>query len=373
MTMKLPYGRQWINADDVCAVADQLRSAWLTQGPKVAEFEEALSLATGARHAVAVASGTAALHLAALVAGVGPGKTGITSANTFVASANCIAYAGGRPAFADVNPTTGLIDVTDLERLCAAVAREGTPPVVVIPVDFAGQPADLPAIKQVATKFGARVVEDAAHSLGATYRSGSQVVRCGSCVDSDLAILSFHPVKHVTTGEGGAVLTNDRATYQRLIELRSHGLTKDPARLSRHDGPWYYEQHSLGFHYRLTDIQCALGLSQMRRLDLFLNRRRLLAARYDAALRSQPFIQRLVPLAVAGDGQHAYHLYVAIATTRFRGTCRCRGAAQKALRSSCCGWNPAAGSLHPRPLPTVVHGTLRYPPRGLPWRRILLR
>lgn len=310
MTDKLPYGRHWIDDMDVDAVADQLRSPWLTQGPKVAEFEETLARATGARYAVAVASGTAALHLAALVAGVGPGKTGLTSAVTFVASANCIAYAGGRPAFADIDPASGLMDVDDLQRRCEVLSKDGARPSVIIPVDFAGQPADLPAIREVANRFGARVIEDAAHALGATYSFGGRTVSCGSCLDTDLAILSFHPVKHVTTGEGGAVLTNDPAVHRRLMELRSHGLVKDPARLTRNDGPWYHEQQELGFHYRITDLQCALGVSQMRRLDSFLQRRRELAARYDAALTQEPIARYLAPLAVAKEVRHAYHLYV---------------------------------------------------------------
>lgn len=307
----LSYGRQWITDDDVAAVAEQLQSPWLTQGPKIAEFEAALCAATGARHAVAVASGTAALHLAALAAGVGPGTTGITSANTFVASANCIAYAGGRPAFADVDPASGLIDVDDLERRCAALEQQGAAPVVIIPVDFAGQPANLPAIREIGKRFSARVIEDAAHALGASYRSGDRVVQCGSCEDTDLAILSFHPVKHVTTGEGGAVLTNDPSTHRCLAELRTHGITKDPARLTRNDGPWYHEQHQLGYHYRITDFQCALGVSQMRRLRFFLERRRALVARYDAALTLAPLAGRLAPLSVARTVvEHAYHLYV---------------------------------------------------------------
>jgi perosamine synthetase len=306
----LPYGRHWIDDLDVGAVAEQLRSPWLTQGPKVAEFEEILAAATGARYAVAVASGTAALHLAALVAGVGPGKTGVTSANTFVASANCIAYAGGRPAFADVDPATGLIDLADLERRCHALSDAGSPPAVLIPIDFAGHPANLPAIRRIAQRFGARVIEDAAHSLGATYQSDGTTIRCGSCTDTDLAILSFHPVKLVTTGEGGAVLTNDAAVQRRLKELRTHGLVKDPARLTRNDGPWYHEQQQLGFHYRVTDLQCALGVSQMRKMNLFLQRRRALAARYDSALRKGRLAEHVAPLTVSKEVEHAYHLYI---------------------------------------------------------------
>ena len=311
MSEVIPYSRQWISPEDVDAVANQLQTPWLTQGPTVAEFETQLTAVTGAQYAVAVASGTAALHLAALAAGVGPGKAGITSAITFVASANCIAYAGGRPAFADVNPSSGLIDIADLERRCERLAREGSAPVVIIPVDFAGQAADLPAVRGVARKYDARVIEDAAHALGASYRSDAGAVSCGSCADTDLAILSFHAVKQVTTGEGGAVLTNDRTVYTRLSELRTHGITKDPSRLTRNDGPWYYEQQQLGYHYRISDIQCALGVSQIRRLASFLERRRALASRLDGALAQRPLAGCLRPLSTTPVTlQHAYHLYV---------------------------------------------------------------
>jgi perosamine synthetase len=311
MSDAIPYSRQWISREDVDAVANQLQTPWLTQGPKVAEFETQLTAVTGARYAVAVASGTAALHLAALAAGVGPGKSGITSAITFVASANCIAYAGGRPAFADVDPSSGLIDIADLERRCERLAREGSAPAVIIPVDFGGQAADLPAIRVVARKYDARVIEDAAHALGASYRSDAGAVNCGSCADTDLAILSFHPVKQVTTGEGGAVLTNDRTVYTRLSELRTHGITKDPTRLTENDGPWYYEQQQLGYHYRISDIQCALGVSQIRRLGSFLERRRALASRLDGALAQRPLAGCLRPLSTMPVTlQHAHHLYV---------------------------------------------------------------
>ncbi len=305
----LPYGRQWIDGGDVAAVAAQLESDWLTQGPRVEDFEAALCAATGARHAVAVSSGTAALHLAALAASVGPGMAGVTSAVTFVASANCVAYAGGRPAFADVDPATGLLDVADLEQRCHDLAAAGTPPAVLIPVDFAGQAADLAAVRRIADDFGAKVIEDAAHALGASYRQGDETFRCASCAHADLAVLSFHPVKHITTGEGGAVLTRDGDLGRRLRELRSHGITRDPDRLVFDHDPWYHEQHELGFNYRITDIQCALGLSQLRRLPDFLRRRRQLAAVYDQALREPPFRGRLAALEKR-PGDHAYHLYV---------------------------------------------------------------
>jgi dTDP-4-amino-4,6-dideoxygalactose transaminase len=276
----------------------------------VARFEEILAEVCGARHAVAVSSGTAALHLAAIAAGVSAGRSGVTSAVTFVASANCIAYAGGSPSFADVDPTTGLIDLADLEARCGRLAAENRPPAVLIPVDLAGQPADLPGVRRIADRFGAAVVEDAAHSLGATYENDGREIRCGSCVHTEFAILSFHPVKHITTGEGGAVLTNDDASYRRLLDLRSHGITKDPERLMDADGPWYSEQHSLGFNYRITDFQCALGVSQASRLPAFLARRRELAARYDAAFMVAPFREHLAPLRQEPGRRNAYHLYV---------------------------------------------------------------
>lgn len=307
----LPYGRQLIEDDDVAAVAEQLRGDWLTQGPTVARFEEVLCAATGARYAVAVSSGTAALHLACLAAGMGPGDTGVTSDITFVASANCMRYAGARPVLVDVDPTTALLNIEGLRTAVAKLVEAGTPPRVIIPVDLSGAVAPLEEVAAIAASAGALVIEDAAHSLGATYtdRAGA-VHRAGACRHSDMAILSFHPVKHITTGEGGAITTNDEKLYRALLDLRTHGITKDPARLQRNDGPWYYEQHALGYNYRLTDLQCALGVSQARKLDRFVARRRALAARYDAAFTSKRFATVLNPLAVRAGVTSSYHLYV---------------------------------------------------------------
>jgi perosamine synthetase len=308
----LSYGRQWVDEDDIAAVVDCLRGDWLTQGPRVEQFEAALAAATGARHAVAVSSGTAALHLAALAAGIAPGDTGVTSAITFVASANCIAYCGGQPHFADVNPDTALVDLGSLKDRVAELTRSGRPPKLIVPVDFAGQPADLPAIRDIADGCGAKVVEDAAHALGASYMHGGTTFRAGCCAHSDMAILSFHPVKHVTTGEGGAVLTNDPGLAKRLRNLRTHGIHRDPARLTRPDeGPWYYEQDELGYNYRITDLQCALGISQMKKLGRFVERRNAIARIYDAALAQSPLAGWLAPLGRRPQtGVHAYHLYV---------------------------------------------------------------
>jgi perosamine synthetase len=300
----LPYGRQSIDDADVEAVVSTLRGDWLTQGPKIAEFEERLAELTGAKHAVAVANGTAALHLAALVAGVRPGDSGITSTITFLASANCIRYAGGTPSFCDVDPSTALLDTASLERRVGELARAGRPPKVIVPVDMTGAVPDLAEVRRIADSVSAVVFEDAAHSLGATYAGGT---RAASCTHSQMAILSFHPVKHVTTGEGGAILTNDPALHRELTELRTHGMTKDPARLRRNDGPWYYEQQALGYNYRITDLQCALGVSQLRKLPSFLEKRRALARIYDEAFGALE--GRLTPLRVPAGCVSAYHLY----------------------------------------------------------------
>lgn len=300
----LPYGRQDIDEADIDAVVEVLRGDFLTQGPAVAAFERALADRSGARYAVAVSNGTAALHLACLAAGVGPGDSGVTSPITFVASANAIAYCGGTPCFADVDPVTVTLDPAALESACLR-----RPPKVVVPVDFAGQPADLPAVQAVARRHGAVVIEDAAHALGASYTHGGREFRVGACGHADMAIFSFHPVKHIATGEGGAVLTNDPGLYEALCDLRTHGITKDPDRLTRDEGPWYYEQHALGFNYRITDIQCALGLSQLRRLDGFVARRRELVRAYQERLAG---LGDEVSLLTDSPGRHSsYHLMVA--------------------------------------------------------------
>lgn len=299
----LPYGRQSIDDDDIAAVVACLKSDFLTQGPAVRRFEESLVEATGAKYAVAVANGTAALHLACLAAGVRQGDVGVTSTITFVASANAVRYAGGTARFADVDPETGLMAVASLEER----VREAKPKVV-LPVDLTGAVADLPAVQAVARRAGALVIEDAAHSLGADYTHDGSVHRAASCAHSDMAILSFHPVKHVTTGEGGAITTNDEALHKELLDLRTHGITKDPQKLQKNDGPWYYEQRALGFNYRITDLQCALGASQMKKLGRFVARRRELAARYDSAF--APHADRVKPLVVRAGVRSAYHLYV---------------------------------------------------------------
>lgn len=296
------YGRQSIEDDDIEAVVSCLRSDFLTQGPAVKRFEDSLCEATGAKYAVAVANGTAALHLAALAAGVGPGDVGITSTVTFVASANCLRYAGGTARFTDVDPSTGLMSIASLEERVREVK-----PKVIVPVDLTGAVSDLAAVQAIAKRAGALVIEDAAHSLGATYEVEGKTFRAASCAHADMAILSFHPVKHVTTGEGGAVTTNDQGLYDELMDLRTHGITKDAKKLQKNDGPWYYEQRTLGFNYRITDMQCALGVSQMKKLARFVDRRRAIAAKYDAAFAKT---DRVRPLSIPGGVRSAYHLYV---------------------------------------------------------------
>jgi UDP-4-amino-4,6-dideoxy-N-acetyl-beta-L-altrosamine transaminase len=294
----LPYGRQWIDEDDIAAVVEALRGAYLTTGPTVARFETELARAVGARHAVAVCNGTAALHAACAVAGLGPGDEVLVPALTFLASANCARYVGAEPVFVDVDPRSGLIDVDHAARLVGPNTR------AIIPVHLNGRPVDLPAIRALADAHDLCVIEDAAHALGARTRD----TRIGDCRYSDMAIFSFHPVKHVTTGEGGAITTNEPELQAALEVFRSHGMVRDPAQLQHPSpGPWYYEQHTLGYNYRITDLQCALGLSQLTKLERFVARRRALAARYHVLLEN---IEGVEPVAIGTpDTLSAYHLY----------------------------------------------------------------
>jgi perosamine synthetase len=298
----IPYGRQEVTDADVAAVTRALRDPFLTQGPRVQEFEARLSQTTGARYAVAFNSGTAALHGAYFAAGIGPGRTVLTSPITFAATANASLYLGGGVRFADVDPDTILLDP-------AAAAKAATPDVAVLaPVHFGGQVADMDRLGRLAAERGWVIVEDAAHALGATYTTATGGRhRVGECAHSTMCCFSFHPVKQVTTGEGGAVTTNDERCYRALLRFRTHGITRDPAELSGSEGPWYYEQHDLGFNYRLTDFQCALGISQLARLPQYVERRRALAARYDAAFAGISGV-RMLPAPRWSTG--AYHLYV---------------------------------------------------------------
>ena len=327
----ISYGRQHIDEADIEAVADCLRSSSLTQGPMVAKFEQVVADYVGARFAVAVSSGTAALHMAALAAGVGPGKALLTSPITFVATSNAAIYAGGTALFADVDEDTINISPVAIEKMLS----EHPEIQVISPVHFAGLSCDMDAIKKLADNAGAVIVEDAAHALGSRYADGSRV---GNCKYSLMTVFSFHPVKSITTGEGGLITTNDELTYHKLLRLRSHGINKETdtyqmpenAQTDGVPNPWYYEMQELGFHYRITDIQCALGVSQMKKLDAFVSRRRELTKRYDAAFAD---LMNIKPAQKVGRDLSAHHLYpvrinfAAAGTTRaaFMGALRQRG------------------------------------------------
>ena len=298
----IPYGRQSISEADIEAVVEVLKSDFLTQGPAVPAFEDAVASLVGAQYGVAMNSATSALHCACLALGVGPGDSVWTSPLTFVASSNAALYCGADVDFVDVDERTYNMCPLRLEEKLERAADAGKLPKVIIPVHLTGQSCDMAAIHEVARRYGVRIIEDASHAIGATYRSEP----VGNCKYSDITIFSFHPVKIVTTGEGGMAMTNDPELAERMRLDRSHGITRDPARLQHDEGPWYYEQQRLGFNYRMTDIAAALGLSQLARIEPFLDRRREIAATYDAAFAGLP---------VTTPWQHpdtgsSWHLYV---------------------------------------------------------------
>jgi len=290
----IPYGRQFIDEDDIKAVSEVLKSDWLTTGPKVEQFENAVAAYTGALHAVAVSSGTAALHCAMSAIGIGPGDEVIVPPMTFAATANCVAYQGGRPVFVDVERDTLLIDAEKIEEKITPRTK------AIISVDYAGQPCDYAALRRMANTHGIKLVADSCHALGAQYH-GERVGRL-----ADMTVFSFHPVKHITTGEGGMIVTDDDDFAQKMRCFRNHGINSD-FKDRQAKGSWYYEMVNLGFNYRITDIQCALGLQQLKKLPAGLRRRREIAGRYDAEFRSMPSI---APLKLKEDILHAYHLYV---------------------------------------------------------------
>lgn len=293
--MHIPYGRQFIEEDDIQAVVETLKSDYLTTGPKVEEFEKAVADYTGAKYAVAVSSGTAALHVACLAAGLSEGDEVITSPITFAASANCALYCNATPVFADINSRTYNIDPDEIRSKITKNTK------VLIPVHFTGQPCDMDEIHKIAREHNLLVIEDGAHALGAEYKGR----RVGSM--SDMTIFSFHPVKHITTCEGGMVVTNNEELYQRLLLFRTHGITRDEKILGSHDEPWYYEQLELGYNYRISDIQCALGISQLRKMDKNLERRREIIKRYQEAFNACASIE----LPYQADGcNNAWHLFV---------------------------------------------------------------
>ena len=337
----IPYGRQWIDADDIAAVGEVLRSDWLTTGPKVPEFERAMALYAAANYAVAVSSGTAALHGAMFALGIGPGHEVIVPTMTFAASANCVVYQRGVPVFADVAPDTLLLDPQDVERKITPQTK------AIIAVDYAGQPCDYDALKEIANRYELSLVADACHSLGATYRGRS----VGSL--ADLSVFSFHPVKHITTGEGGMITTDNEEYANRLRIFRNHGITSDH-RQREAQGSWFYEMVDLGYNYRITDFQCALGMSQLQKLPRWLERRQEIARIYGEAFAG---VKGIKPLAVTSDIRHAYHLYVV--RINQEETAIGRGEIYQALRSQGIGVNVHYIPVHLHPFYQNRFGTCR--------------
>lgn len=301
----IPYGRQNITQEDIDAVVHTLTSEFLTQGPKVLEFEEKFARYIDSRYAVAVANGTAALHLCALALGVDSHSKVITSPITFSASANCVRYCGGEVVFADIDRSTVLLDLEKVQILLEK-SPMGTYQGI-IPVDFAGYPINLEAFRKLADAYGLWIIEDACHAPGGSFiDSKGKKQFCGNGMYADLAIFSFHPVKHIACGEGGMITTNDKNLYDKLLMLRTHGITKDANLMRENHGGWYYEMVELGYNYRLTDIQCALGISQLERAPQGLLRRQEIARRYDQAFKNGHLKCIIPPSSI----NHAYHLYV---------------------------------------------------------------
>ncbi len=292
----LPYGHQWIDEEDIKAVSEVLRSDWITQGSKVAEFEKEFASYVGARYAVAVNSGTAALHAACFAAQIKNGDEAITSPITFAASANCVLYQGGTPLFADIDVDTLNIDPEEIKKKITKKTK------ALIPVDFTGRPVDLEKVLQIAKDSNLVIIEDASHALGATYKDS----KIGNI--SDMTIFSFHPVKHITTGEGGMVTTNNKEYYERLKLFRTHGITKEKDKLLNYDGPWYHEMQELGYNYRLTDFQCALGINQLKKIDKFIQRRREIVQKYNSKFKD--IIEIKIPEINPADSNPAWHIYI---------------------------------------------------------------
>ena len=290
----IPYGKQIIEQDDVNSVIEALRSDFITTGPKVAEFEKAICNFTGAKFAVAVSNGTAALHCAANAAGIGTGDEVIVTPMTFAASANCILYCCGIPVFADVLPETLLLNPAEVEKKITKKTK------AIIAVDYAGQPCDYDKLAKIAKKYGIILISDACHSIGGKYKGR----RVGTL--ADMTCFSFHPVKHITTGEGGMIVTDNAKFAEKMRVFRNHGITTD-YRQREEKGSWFYEMAELGYNYRITDFQCALGISQLKKLTGWISKRREIAERYDGAFKGNPDIK---PLGVSSELTHAYHLYV---------------------------------------------------------------
>ncbi|KTD04611.1 UDP-4-amino-4,6-dideoxy-N-acetyl-beta-L-altrosamine transaminase [Fluoribacter gormanii] len=299
----IPYGRQNITQDDIDAVVEVLKSDYLTQGPAVSIFEKEISNYCGAEYAIALNSATSALHLACLALDLRPGDWLWTSPITFVASANCALYCGAQVDFIDIDPNTYNISIHALEKKLIQAELDGCLPKILVPVHFSGQPCEMETIYRLSQRYGFKIIEDASHAIGGRYKNEA----IGNCHYSDITIFSFHPVKIITTGEGGMVLTNNPAYAEYINLLRSHGITRDESKMTQQpDGPWYYQQLNLGFNYRMTDIQAALGFSQMQRLEQFIMQRHTLAARYNQSLDGLPLI---CPFQDA-NSYSSWHLYV---------------------------------------------------------------
>jgi UDP-4-amino-4,6-dideoxy-N-acetyl-beta-L-altrosamine transaminase len=299
----IPYGRQDINQQDIDAVIEVLRSDWITQGPAIERFEKAVADYCGAKYAIAVSSATAALHLSCLALNLETGTRFWTSPNTFVASANCGLYCGAKVDFVDIDPVTYNLSIDELEKKLILAEKNNCLPKVIIPVHLAGQSCEMDRIYALSKRYGFKIIEDASHAIGGRYKNKF----IGCCEFSDLAVFSFHPVKIITTGEGGMILTNQEILYEKLMRLRTHGITRNPELMTEEShGSWYYQQLELGFNYRITDIQSALGTSQMKRLDEFIKRRRFLAQRYDQLLADLPLI---LPWQHS-DTESSWHLYI---------------------------------------------------------------
>ena len=301
----IPYGRQNITEDDLSEVVRVLKSDFLTQGPEIEKFETEFANYVGSKYAIALSNGTAALHLAALALGVNENSKIITSPITFAASANCIRYCGGEVFFADINPETYLLDIQSVRDLLSKHPKgffSG-----ILPVDFAGYPVNLALFRELADEYGCWIIEDACHAPGGFFRDKNNITqKCGNGQYADVSVFSFHPVKHIACGEGGMITTNNEELYKKIVKLRTHGITKDSSELINNEGGWYYEMQELGYNYRLTDFQAALGISQLKRADEGLTRRREIASNYFEAFKTN---KNILSQSGVVEG-HAYHLYI---------------------------------------------------------------
>ena len=296
------YGRHFLDKKDIVSVSNILRSSWLTQGPVVKKFETALKKKFGANYCCVVSNGTAALHLAGLSLGWKEGDIVIASSLSFLASSNSIIYTGATPSFVDINPITYTIDVNQIEKKIKMFANRNKKVVAIIATDYAGHPCDWKTLKSISKKYNLKLINDNCHAIGASYKNDSKY----ALKFADVVTHSYHPVKNITTGEGGSILTNNKEIDKKVRSLRSHGITRNPKEMNKYDGPWYYEMNDLGFNYRITDFQCALGLSQLKKLNKFIKKRKEIAKIYDSQFKNSSFYT--IPN-VSKECSHSYHLY----------------------------------------------------------------